>query len=82
MELFLDNYGQLFAIIAVLLGLFGGGIKLKPYFQLAKEVIDVYAVYVKSMKNGVFTDEEKIHFANEILEAIDHVKSLKKKANG
>ncbi len=63
-------------LIVVVIGLFPAWKGVK-YFQFGKELIDIYVSYKKAMKNGVFTDEEKIAFADEVVEALEAAKGLK-----
>lgn len=64
-------------LIIVIIGLFPAWKGIK-YFQFGKELLDIYVSYKKAMKNGVFTDDEKIDFADEVVEAIEAAKGLKK----
>jgi len=51
--------------------------KFLKYKKLVKELADVYFSYVNMMANGVATDEEKLKFADEAIEAIEVTKAIK-----
>jgi len=72
-NLFLEYLPQ---IVVLLVAVFPAWKGIK-YFKFSKEVGDVYSSYQAAVKDGVFTDAEKITFANEIIEAIESAKGLK-----
>lgn len=75
LELFLDN---IFGSIASAIGLFGGAAALK-YLKLAKELKDVYFSYTNMVEDGKNTKEEKLKFADEVIDVIEAGKAIKTK---
>jgi len=75
--MFEELIDQLPALILILVSAYPAWKGMK-YFKFAKELLDIYISYKNSMKNGVFTQSEKVALADELIEAIESAKGLKK----
>lgn len=69
MDFLLQYYEVIIAALAAIFGVFKW-ISAVKYAGFFKEMVDVVGSYKKGNEDKIFTDEEKIALANEMIEAI------------